>query len=321
MIRIAGALLLLVLFVGLAQPVAARPPYLERFRADPMRLSSVDGCGVCHVNPEGGGVRNDFGSAFEGAGQTITPMMRATFPDRFGFTSTRLLDGSTFYFSDPDNETVVFERNEEKFPIDLAAIVSDAGEEEVIPQGNSMSFFITSAGPGNGAHLEGLAGAARHCQALAESAGTTDRTWRAYLSTSFQDRATVNAGDRIGTGPWYNAKGVMVARGVADLHKNNRLAKETSLNEKGEVINGRGDDPNRHDILTGTLADGTAAVGKNCSNWTSSGEGTALVGHHDREGGGDDGTSWSAAHDSRGCSQEDLQGSGGDGLFMCFAID
>ena len=321
MIRITGAVLLLVFLISLAQPVTARPPYLEIFRADPMRRSDVDGCAVCHVNPEGGGVRNEFGSAFEAAQHTITPMIRAGFPDRFGFSSTRLIDGSAFYFSDPENETVVFERNEEKFLIDLAAIVSEAEEEEVIPLGNSMSFFITSTGPGNGAHLEGLAGADRHCQALGETVGVGDRTWRAYLSTSFQDRPTVNAGDRIGTGPWYNAKGVMIARGVAELHSNNRLTKETALNEKGEVINGREDDPNRHDIMTGTLVDGTAAVGMNCSNWTSSREGTAMVGHHDRQGGGDDGTSWIAAHESRGCSQEDLQASGGNGLFMCFAID
>ena len=155
---------------------------------------------------------------------------------------------------------------------------------------------------------------------LAEAVGAADQTWRAYLSTSFLERPAVNAGDRIGTGPWFNAKGQLVARGVADLHANNGLEKMTVLNEKGDVVNGRGDEPNRHDILTGSLPDGTAAVSENCNNWTSSNDGVAVVGHHDREGGGENGTSWSSAHASQGCSQEDFRATGGDGLFYCFAI-
>jgi len=186
-----------------------------------------------------------------------------------------------------------------------------------------MSFFITSVGPGNGADLGGLAGADQHCQKLAESVGVGNKTWRAYLSTTGPDG--VNARDRIGQGPWYNAKGVEVAQDVDDLHSDkNHLSKENSVNEKGEVVNGRGDDPNRHDILTGSQLDGTAFAGDDdttCQNWTSSGEGSAWLGHHDRTGGGDHPTSWNSAHASRGCSQEDLHGTGGDGLIYCFAID
>lgn len=193
-------------------------------------------------------------------------------------------------------------------------------------QDNDMSFFITSVGPGNGADLGGLEGADQHCQALAEDVGAGDRNWRAYLSTSASgSEEAVNARDRIGQGPWYNANGVLVARDVDHLHsEDNNLGKETSLNEKDEVVNGRGDDPNMHDILTGSQLDGTAFPGdedKTCSNWTSSGEGSAQVGHHDREGGGQNPTSWNSAHGSRGCSQSDLQGTGGNGLFYCFAID
>ena len=189
-----------------------------------------------------------------------------------------------------------------------------------------VSFFLTSAGPGNGADLGGLAGADRHCQALAEATGSGGKTWHAYLSTTASTSMTaVNARDRIGSGPWYNAKGVRIASSVADLHSaNNNLTKETQLNEKGEVVNGRGDQPNRHDILTGSNADGTVFTGDGdttCSNWTSSGEGSARNGHHDRSGGGDDGTSWNSAHGTRGCSQEDLRGTGGDGLFYCFATN
>ena len=188
------------------------------------------------------------------------------------------------------------------------------------------SFFITSTGPGNGASLGGLEGADRHCEMLADAAGYGDRTWRAYLSTSAAEgRPAVNARDRIGTGPWYNVKGTLVARNVDDLHsESNRLNKENSLDEKGQVVNGRGDSPNRHDILTGSQLDGTAfpaGTDTTCGNWTSSGTGAAQVGHHDRQGGGANPTSWNSAHPSRGCSQEDLRGSGGDGLFHCFAID
>ena len=186
-----------------------------------------------------------------------------------------------------------------------------------------MSFFLTSAGPGDGANLGGLAGADKHCQSLAAAAGADSRTWRAYLSTTGPN--AVNARDRIGKGPWYNVKGVKVAENVADLHSdNNKLSKQASLTEKGEVVNGRGDTPNRHDILTGSQMDGTVAEGDaktaTCSNWMSNGEGSAQVGHHDRVGGGPHGSSWNAAHSSKGCSQENLRGTGGDGLFYCFAV-
>lgn len=202
----------------------------------------------------------------------------------------------------------------------LAAVPAAVGAQDA----SKMSFFITSAGPGKGADLGGLAGADKHCQQLAQAAGAGSRTWRAYLSTAeAEGKPAVNARDRIGTGPWFNAKGVQVAASVADLHSdNNKLSKENSLSEKGEVISGRGDTPNRHDILTGSQADGTAfPAGKDttCGNWTSSGEGAAQVGHHDRVGGGPAPTSWNSSHASRGCSQESLRGTGGDGLFYCFA--
>jgi hypothetical protein len=189
-----------------------------------------------------------------------------------------------------------------------------------------MSFFLTSQGPGKGADLGGLEGADAHCAKLAEAVGVTGKTWHAYLSTSAADgKPAVNARDRIGSGPWYNAKGVKVADSVANLHSDsNNLTKQTVLNEKGEVVNGRGDTPNRHDVLTGSQSDGTAysdGEDHTCQNWTSSGSGSARLGHHDRTGGGDDGTSFNSAHSSRGCSQEDLRGTGGDGLFYCFATN
>jgi hypothetical protein len=194
-----------------------------------------------------------------------------------------------------------------------------------LQQGAEMSFFITSVGPGMGADLGGLAGADRHCQTLADAVGAGDRTWRAYLSTTASaGGATVHARDRIGTGPWHNAKGVMIAEDLDRLHgEDNDLTKETALSEMGEVVKGRGDQPNMHDILTGSNLDGTAYEAEgytNCDNWTSGGEGSARVGHHDRTGGGDHPTSWNSAHNSRGCSQENLQSTGGNGLFYCFAI-
>ena len=193
-------------------------------------------------------------------------------------------------------------------------------------QNQAMGFFITSAGPGNGADLGGLAGADAHCQKLAAAAGAGGRTWRAYLSaTASGSQPAVHAKDRIGAGPWANAKGVVVATSVADLHSAaNKLSKEHSLTEKGEAVSGRGDTPNRHDILTGSTPEGTAPPSDGdgtCANWTSSGEGSALVGHHDRQGGGANPTSWNSAHPSRGCSQQDLRGTGGDGLFYCFAAN
>ena len=187
-----------------------------------------------------------------------------------------------------------------------------------------LGFFITSAGSGDGANLGGLAGADRICQARAQAVGAGSRRWRAYLSGSARPGSpAVNARDRIGSGPWYNAKGVPVAMSVHDLHSaDNHINKQDALTETGAVVNGRGDSPNMHDILTGSQADGTAFSGeadRTCSNWTSNGEGSAQVGHHDRQGGGADPTSWNSAHPSRGCSQADLQASGGNGLFYCFA--
>lgn len=214
----------------------------------------------------------------------------------------------------------------------LTACEQEAAEPtaEAAPEATdtpTMSFFITSAGPGNGADLGGLAGADQHCAALAEAAGVTGKTWRAYLSAAATDSTeAIHARDRIGGGPWYNANGVAIAQSVDDLHSDaNNLNKETALDETGAVVNGRGDDPNRHDILTGAQLDGTAFPGTDdttCQNWTSSSsDGSAQVGHHDRTGGGENPESWNSAHGSRGCSQPDLQGTGGDGLFYCFATD
>jgi len=185
-------------------------------------------------------------------------------------------------------------------------------------QQKDMSFFITSAGPGKGADLGGLKGADAHCQALAKAAGAGNRQWHAYLSTD-----KVNARDRIGKGPWKNAKGEEIAKSVDDLHANSRISKQTGLDEKGQPVNGRGDSPNRHDILTGSTPEGRAIADKDltCGNWTKSGEGSAMVGHHDRMGLRDDDASksWNSSHPSRGCSQDALRSSGGDGLFYCFA--
>lgn len=189
-----------------------------------------------------------------------------------------------------------------------------------------LSFFITSRGPGDGANLGGLVGADAHCQLLAESAGAGGETWRAYLSASpTGDQPAINARDRIGAGPWHNAEGTLVARDVADLHsENNKLSKKNSLTEKGEVVKGRGDTPNEHDILTGTQENGAAFIDDEdhtCQNWTGNDDGSAQVGHHDRIGGGPKPTSWNSSHGSRGCSQANLQGTGGNGYFYCFAAD
>jgi hypothetical protein len=191
------------------------------------------------------------------------------------------------------------------------------------------SFFVTSTGSGKGADLGGLQGADQHCQQLAQAAGAGAKTWHAYLST--QGAGAVNAKDRIGKGPWANAKGEVIAKDVADLHSaNNKISKQTALTEKGQPINGRGDTPNMHDMLTGSQPDGTAfAAGEDrtCANWTSSGQGAAMLGHHDRQGLRDDDASksWNASHPSRGanggCSLEALKGTGGNGLFYCFAVN
>jgi hypothetical protein len=188
-------------------------------------------------------------------------------------------------------------------------------------QDAASSFFVTSEGMGNGGNLGGLAGADAHCTALADAAGIPGKTWHAYLSTS-----TENARDRIGTGPWVNTKGVTVAADVNQLHSaENALNKDSALDETGQVVNGRGDDPNRHDMLTGSTPDGTVAAGMTCEDWTSSSaDGVAMLGHHDRTGldDSDAAKSWNSSHPSRGgCGLEALKGTGGDGLFYCFAID
>ena len=196
-----------------------------------------------------------------------------------------------------------------------------------LAQQNTMTFFVTSAGPGKGADLGGLAGADRLCQSLAQAAGAGARTWRAYLSTAAAPGTSAgNARDRIGKGPWRNAKGVVIAKDVDELHGANNLTKETALNEKGAVVNGRGDSPNMHDILTGSQPDGRAIAGDKdmtCGNLTGSSQGSAMLGHHDRLGLRDDeaSRSWNSSHPSRSCSQDDLRATGGNGLFYCFAAD
>jgi hypothetical protein len=198
-------------------------------------------------------------------------------------------------------------------------------------QQTNMTFFVTSAGSGKGADLGGLAGADQICQRLAQSAGAGSHTWHAYLSTQAANgQPAVNARDRIGQGPWQNAKGAVIAKDADELHGANNLTKQTALTEKGDVVNGRGDTPNKHDALTGTQPDGRAfqpGDDKTCHNWTSSTQGAAMVGHIDRQGLRDDDASrsWNSSHPSRGpdggCSQADLRSTGGDGLFYCFSAN
>jgi hypothetical protein len=197
-------------------------------------------------------------------------------------------------------------------------------------QAADTSFFVTSVGIGNGGNLGGLAGADNYCQTLARAAGAGGKTWHAYLSTQAADGApAVNARDRIGKGPWQNVKGVVIAKDVTELHNGNNITKQTALTEKGEVNNGYGDQPNRHDILTGSQPDGTAFTGpddRTCKNWTSSAQGAAMLGHSDRNGTPSPTmSSWNAAHPSRGpdggCSQADLRSTGGAGLLYCFAVN
>lgn len=210
----------------------------------------------------------------------------------------------------------------------VAVAVAVLGACGSMPAGKTgMSFFVTSAGPGKGADLGGLAGADRHCQALASAAGAGNRSWRAYLSQ--QPTANVpgiNARDRIGKGPWTNAKAAVVATDVANLHGANNLTKQTALTETGAVVNGRGDTPNMHDMLTGSQPDGTFIAGNansTCGNWTQSGEGSAMLGHSDRTGLDESAPakSWNSSHQSRGCSADALKSTGGAGLFYCFAAD
>lgn len=211
----------------------------------------------------------------------------------------------------------------------LTALLGLAAPAALQAQQANMSFFVTSAGSGKGADLGGLTGADRHCQQLAQAAGAGSKTWHAYLST--QGSGAVNARDRIGRGPWVNAKGEAIAQNVDDLHSaNNKLTKQTALSEKGQPINGRGDTPNMHDILTGSTPEGRTIAGDadmTCKNYTSSTQGAVMVGHHDRQGLRDDDASksWNSSHPSRGagggCAQDDLKGTGGAGLLYCFATN
>jgi len=205
-----------------------------------------------------------------------------------------------------------------KIAIGFSCVAAAVFVSPAMAQDAKMSFFITSQGPGDGAKLGGVKGADAHCQKLAQAAGAGGKTWRAYLSSS-----AGNARDRIGKGPWYNAKGVLIARNLAELHgKANAISKLNGLTETGGAVNGRGDSPNMHDILTGSNAAGMLVAGKTCNNWTNNGAGSAFVGHHDRKGLRDDApsVSWNASHPSRGCSQAALRSTGGNGLFYCFAV-
>ena len=213
----------------------------------------------------------------------------------------------------------------------LAASVLLGASTSASAQQANMTFFVTSAGSGKGADLGGLTGADRICQQLAQAVGAGSHTWHAYLSTQAVDgQPAVNARDRIGKGPWQNVKGVVVAKNIDGLHGDNNISKQTALTEKGDVVNGRGDTPNRHDALTGSQPDGTAFPAgddKTCHNWTSTTQGAAMLGHIDRQGLRDDAQShsWNSSHLSRGpdggCSQNDLRSTGGDGLFYCFAAN
>jgi hypothetical protein len=272
-----------------------------------MRKASVDGCGTCHVNQQGGGPRNDFGRDFAEAKFTITPMLRASYPDRFEVRTAPVTAGATIHFADPSGQSVVYEKDQKKFLVEFASLAESRPAEGAAPARagadpaagaaapakpdaeprhpiRNFSFFITSAAPGNGGNLGGLAGADRHCQTLAAAVAAGNKTWRAYLSTSYEGKPAVNAGDRIGSGPWFNANGQMIAHGVADLHGANNRLKERALTEKGTAAAVQG-------ILSGSLPDGTAAVDKNCNNWTSA-----------------------------ECSLPELKAPG-EGAFMCFAVN
>ena len=213
-----------------------------------------------------------------------------------------------------------------------AGLMSMMGCASVPPWPKEMTFFVTSVGPGNGGDLGGLEGADKHCQSLAQAAGTGERTWRAYLSTqapTLTDPNFVNARDRIGTGPWQNAKGEVIAKSVDDLHSpGSKLTKQTALDEKGQTVNSRTEKPNKHDMMTGSRPDGTAFAGApfadmTCGNWTKGGaDGAAMTGHFDRAGPLEVpwATSWNSSHPTLGCSLEKIRPTGGDGLFYCFAV-
>jgi hypothetical protein len=210
-----------------------------------------------------------------------------------------------------------------------STVLGGAAIAQTAPGSSEMTFFVTSIGLGKGADLGGLEGADKHCQSLAQAVGAGNRTWRAYLSTQASapgESNFVHARDRIGTGPWRNAKGVVIANSVEELHSDkNNVTKDTALDERGQIVPGRGDTPNKHDILTGSRIDGTTFsphIDMTCGNWTKSGaDGSAMTGHHDRVGPTQVpwATSWNSSHPTRGCTQEGLRSTGGDGLFYCFA--
>ena len=208
----------------------------------------------------------------------------------------------------------------------MLAMFAFASSSALYAADPKMSFFVTSEGPGQAGNLGGLAGADKHCQTLAESVGAGKRPWHAYLSsTATPSSRAVNARDRIGKGPWYNAKGELIARNVDELHRDNHINKQTALTEKGEIVNGRGDNPNQHDILTGSDSQGMAfppGSDTTCSNWTQNTGGSAQVGHHDRMGLSElpPAKSWNHSHPSRGCDADSLRSTGGNGRFYCFAV-
>jgi hypothetical protein len=271
-LRLAGGAWTFALVVAGASPVAsARPEYLAKFQADPMRRASVNGCGTCHVKPDGGGARNDFGAAFDAANRDITPLLRASFPQEFEVASAKLPDGTTFFMADPTSRIVVVERGKDKLAVNVTELTAPKAAP-VPPAATRMTFFVSSRGADKGGRLGGLAGADRLCQDLARAVDAVDRTWRAYLSTSFKGEPSVNAGDRIGSGPWHNAKGDLVARGPLDLHHRGALPAALFLTETGDPV------PTGTPVYTGTLASGLADVERTCANWTSSGDGQAAIG-------------------------------------------
>ncbi len=318
---IGAGFLVLGSLAAIGPAAGARPEYHEQFLSDPLRSAEAEGCGVCQLDAAGGGPRGDFGERFESAGLVITPMMRASFPELFDVPEAPIGERGTLHFADPNNRSAIVEMDGESFVIDLPEGVLNVVDEDEIEEESigsrapgNFSFFVTSVGLGRGGNLGGIAGADLHCQSLAEAVGAGQRTWRAYLSTSFESQPAINAGDRIGTGPWHNIRGIRIARGVAELHsEHNNLDERTALTETGAIAG-------RHDILTGTLADGMAST-LTCENWTTDDEGQTVLGHFDRQGGGDNGSSWNSAHTSAGCSQQAFESTGGDGLFYCFAID
>ncbi len=295
MIRTGITTMLLLACCGIAVPeLEARPEFLMRFQNDPFRMAAVDGCSVCHENPDGGGPRNVFGQAFESARYVITPTMRADFPDRFNVETAELPDGTVFYFADPESETVVVERESETFLIDLAAVAT--GSVSAPDRGNSLSFFVTSTGMGDGGNL-----GAWPVRTALPVPGRSLRSRRQNLARLPQHELRGRAGHPCRRS---HRRRPMVQRRRHpdcprrfDLHaENSRLKKATALDESGGIVPGIGDDLNHHDMLTGSLPDGTAAVGMNCNNWTGNGEGSAMVGHHHRLGGDGVERSWNSVH-------------------------